>query len=185
MFEDEEAARRAEAALGGARPHLDRISSVVRLIDGREPAISAAPPPAEPATAEAPAAAAPRQSWLRENRLKVALGIAVAEGLFVALEEDFSRVTVIVIAIPVILFWLLAGRTLDSELGREISWILAMSQALAVCAAVVAIFIPLRRARDRGDLRCGRRVPALPRPAGRVDALRAIAAVREWVGRGA
>jgi hypothetical protein len=100
------------------------------------------PPPAEPATTEAPAAAAPRKSWLRENRLKVALGIAVAEGLFVALEADFSRVTVIVIAIPVILFWLLAGRTLDSELGREISWILAMSQALAVCAAVVAIFIP-------------------------------------------
>ena len=83
-----------------------------------------------------------RQSWLRENRLKVALGIAVAEVLFVSLEEDFSRITVIVIAIPVVLFWLLAGRTLDSELGREISWILAMSQALAVVAAIVAILIP-------------------------------------------
>jgi hypothetical protein len=100
---------------------------------------SEAPPPAPAASTQPP----PRQSWLRENRLKVALGIAVAEGLFVALEKDFSRVTVIVIAIPVILFWLLAGRTLDSELGREISWILAMSQALAVCAAVVAIFIPV------------------------------------------
>jgi hypothetical protein len=98
---------------------------------------SEAPPPA-PAASTQP----PRKSWLRENRLKVALGIAVAEGLFVALEEDFSRVTVIVIAIPVILFWLLAGRTLDSELGREISWILAMSQALAVVAAIVAILIP-------------------------------------------
>ncbi len=107
-----------------------------------QPSPPPTPQPAVPATAEAPAAAAPRQSWLRENRLKVALGIAVAEGLFVALEEDFSRVTVIVIAIPVILFWLLAGRTLDSELGREISWILAMSQALAVVAAIVAILIP-------------------------------------------
>ena len=97
-----------------------------------------APPPA-PAEATQPP---PRQSWLRENRLKVALGIAIAEVLFVALEEDFSRVTVIVIAIPVILFWLLAGRTLDSEMGREISWILAMSQALAVVAAIVAILIP-------------------------------------------
>ena len=96
------------------------------------------PPPASPTTQPPP-----RQSWLRENRLKVALGIAVAEILFVALEEDFSRVTVIVIAIPVILFWLLAGRTLDSELGREISWILAMSQALAVVGAVIAIFIPI------------------------------------------
>ncbi len=97
------------------------------------------PPAAVPAT---PAAPAPKQSWLRENRLKVALGIAIAEVLFVALEEDFSRITVIVIAIPVILFWLLAGRTLDSELGREISWILAMSQALAVVAAIIAILIP-------------------------------------------
>ncbi len=95
-----------------------------------------------PATAEAPAAAAPRKSWLRENRLKVALGIAVAEGLFVALEEDFSQLTVVLIAIPIVLFWLLAGRTLDSELGRDVSWILAMSQALAVVAAVVAWFIP-------------------------------------------
>ncbi len=80
---------------------------------------------------------------MRENRLKVALGIAVAEALFVALEEDFSRITVIVIAIPVILFWLLAGRTLESEWGRDVSWILAMSQALAICAAVIAWVIPL------------------------------------------
>ena len=101
------------------------------------------PPTPPPAASSAPATPAPRKGWLRENRLKVALGIAVAEGLFVALEEDFSRVTVIVIAIPVILFWVLAGRTLESETGRDISWILAMSQALAVCAAVIAIFIPV------------------------------------------
>lgn len=100
-------------------------------------------PPAPPAPATPAADATPRTSWLRENRLKIALGIAVAEGLFVALEEDFSRVTVIVIAIPVVLFWLLAGRTLESETGRDISWILAMSQALAVCAAIIAILIPV------------------------------------------
>ncbi len=106
------------------------------MAEGQAP--EALPPAPAPPIAQAP----PRQSWLRENRLKVALGIAVAEGLFVALEEDFSRVTVIVIAIPVVLFWLLAGRSLDSELGREISWILAMSQALAVVAAAVAWIIP-------------------------------------------
>ena len=101
------------------------------------------PPPAVEASQQpAPTPAAP-QSWLRENRLKVALGIAVAEALFVALEEDFSRITVIVIAIPVILFWLLAGRTLESEWGRDVSWILAMSQALAICAAVIAWIIPV------------------------------------------
>jgi hypothetical protein len=100
-------------------------------------------PASAPPGAEDPAAAAtPQLSWLKANRLKVALGIAVAEGIFVAIEADFSRVTVIVIAIPVVLFYLLAGRTLDSPIGREVSWILAMSQALAVVAAIVAITIP-------------------------------------------
>jgi hypothetical protein len=105
---------------------------------------STPPPEAPPPASEAPPrrTPAPRQSWLRENRLKLALGIAIAECLFVALEEDFSRVTVIVIAIPVVLFWMLAGRTLDSEMGREISWIAAMSQALAVVAAIIAILVP-------------------------------------------
>lgn len=99
-------------------------------------------PRSVPAAAEASTAEpTPQLSWLRENRLKIALGIAVAEGIFVALEADFSRVTVIVIAIPVVLFYLLAGRTLDSPTGREIAWILAMSQALAVVAAIVAIFV--------------------------------------------
>lgn len=103
-----------------------------------EQATPAPPAPATP-TEHAPAPA----TWLRESRLKIALGIAVAEGLFVAFEEDFSRVTVVVIAIPVVLFWLLAGRTLESETGRDVSWILAMSQALAVVAAAVAWFIPV------------------------------------------
>jgi hypothetical protein len=83
-----------------------------------------------------------KPSWLSVNRLKVALGIAVVEGILVALENDFSRWTVIVLAIPIVLFYLLAGRSLDSQLGREISWVLAMSQALAVVAAIIAITIP-------------------------------------------
>jgi hypothetical protein len=84
----------------------------------------------------------PKGSWIWQNRIKLALGVALAEGIFVALEEDFSRVTVIIIAIPVILFYLLAGRTLESRLGRELSWVLAVSQALAVVAAIVAFAIP-------------------------------------------
>lgn len=82
-----------------------------------------------------------RQSWLWANRLKLAIAIAVIEGLVVAFEKDFSRITVIVIAIPVILFYLLAGRTLETRLGRDLSWILAMSQALAVIAAILAFIL--------------------------------------------
>lgn len=95
-----------------------------------------APAPIPPATPE-------REKWWESTRFKIALGIAVGEGIFVAMEEDFSRVTVIVIAIPIVLFHLLAGRTLESARAREISWILAMSQALAVVAAIVALTIPL------------------------------------------
>ena len=82
-----------------------------------------------------------RQSWLWANRLKLAIAIAVIEGLVVAFEKDFSRITVIVIAIPVILFYLLAGRTLETRIARELSWILAMSQALAVVAAILAVIL--------------------------------------------
>ncbi len=77
-----------------------------------------------------------------DTRLKVALGIAIAECLLVALESDFSRVTVIIIAIPIILFYLLAGRTLESRLARDAAWVLAVSQALAVIAAIIAIVLP-------------------------------------------
>ena len=98
-----------------------------------------------PAAANAPGspAQATSRSWLSNNRLKLALGIALVEGIFVFLEDTVSRWTVIAIAIPVILFYLLAGRTLASRLGREISWVLAMSQALAVVAAIIAITIPV------------------------------------------
>lgn len=84
-----------------------------------------------------------RKGWLWTNRLKIALALAIFEGLVVAFEKDFSRITVIVIAIPIILFYLLAGRTLESRIGREVSWILAMAQALAVVAAILAFAIGL------------------------------------------
>jgi hypothetical protein len=80
-------------------------------------------------------------SWRWSNRVKIALGIAIFEGLVVAFEKDFSRITVIVIAVPIILFYLLAGRSVDSQLGREVSWVLAASQALAVIAVILAFII--------------------------------------------
>jgi hypothetical protein len=80
-------------------------------------------------------------SWLWTNRVKIALGIAIFEGLLVAFEKDFSRITVIVIAVPIILFYLLAGRSVESQLGREVSWVLAASQALAVVAVILAFII--------------------------------------------
>ena len=82
-----------------------------------------------------------KRSWLGDNRVKIALGIAIFEGLLVAFEKDFSRITVIVIAVPIILFYLLAGRSVESRLGREVSWVLALSQAFAVVAVILAIIL--------------------------------------------
>ena len=90
-------------------------------------------------------AAEPRPSstgrWLAERRLKIALGIAVLEGILVAVEKDFSRWTVIIISAPIIAFYLFAGRALDSDTGRQLSWIAAASQAFAVLLCVVALII--------------------------------------------
>ena len=40
--------------------------------------------------------------------------------------------TVIAISIPIILFYVFAGRNLNSDLGRQLSWIAAASQAFDV-----------------------------------------------------
>jgi hypothetical protein len=79
--------------------------------------------------------------WLAERRLKIALGIAVLEGIVVAVEKDFSRWTVIIISAPIIAFYLFAGRALESDTGRQLAWIAAASQAFAVILCVVALVI--------------------------------------------
>ena len=79
--------------------------------------------------------------WLYQRRLKIALGIAVLEGIVVAVEKDFSRWTVIIISAPIIAFYLFAGRSLDSDAGRQLSWIAAASQAFAVLLCIVAFVI--------------------------------------------
>jgi hypothetical protein len=79
--------------------------------------------------------------WLAQRRLKIALGIAVLEGILVAVEKDFSRWTVIIISAPIIAFYLFAGRALESDTGRQLSWIAAASQAFAVILCIVALVI--------------------------------------------
>ena len=79
--------------------------------------------------------------WLAERRIRLVLWIAVAEGVIVALAHDVSRWTVIAIAIPSIAFYLWAGRSLRSDTGRQISWILAASQSLAVVVTILSFLI--------------------------------------------
>jgi hypothetical protein len=79
--------------------------------------------------------------WLEQRRLKIAIGLAVLEGIIVAVERDFTRWTVIIISVPIIAFYVFAGRSLKSDTGRQLAWIAAATQAFAILICVVALLI--------------------------------------------
>jgi hypothetical protein len=79
--------------------------------------------------------------WLRERRLRLVLWVAVIEGVIVALTSDISRWTVLVIAAIVLAFYVLAGRNMRWDVGRELSWIAAASQSLAILVVIAAFIL--------------------------------------------
>ena len=81
--------------------------------------------------------------WLQHRRIRIALWIAVLEGLIVALRGDISRYTVIAIAVPVLALYIFWGRDARSHTARQVLWIAGASQALAVVVTIFAIFLPL------------------------------------------
>ena len=81
------------------------------------------------------------RTWPLSTRMKIALGIAVLEGILVGLSKDFTRWTLIIVSAPIIAFYLFAGRSLESDTGRQLSWIAAAAQAFAVILTVVALVI--------------------------------------------
>jgi hypothetical protein len=107
--------------------------------------------PEQPTTAGAPGqtaaqsqpAATGRESklFIWNTKMKIAFAIAAVEALIVWIKSDFTTWTIVIISIPIILFYVLAGRTLESRLGRDISWVAATAQALAVVAAILVQII--------------------------------------------
>jgi uncharacterized integral membrane protein len=81
--------------------------------------------------------------WLRERRLRLALWTAVIEGVLVAVSHDLTRWTVLVIAVIVLAFYVLAGRHMKWDVGRQLSWIAAASQALAILVVLLAFVVGL------------------------------------------
>lgn len=81
--------------------------------------------------------------WLRERRVKLALWVAVIEGLLVALTHDLTRWTVLILAAIVLAFYMLAGRNMKWDVGRHLSWIAAASQALAILVVILAFVVGL------------------------------------------
>jgi hypothetical protein len=81
--------------------------------------------------------------WLRERRLRLALWVAVVEGVIVAVTPDITKWTVLVMAIIVLAFYVLAGRSMGWDVGRQLSWIAAASQALAILVVILAFIVGL------------------------------------------
>jgi hypothetical protein len=79
--------------------------------------------------------------WLRERRLRIALWIAILEGVVVAVRGDISRYTVLVIAVPLVALWVFVGRNLRWDAGRQIAWIVAASQVMALLVVIIAFIV--------------------------------------------
>ncbi len=79
--------------------------------------------------------------WLRARRTRIAFSIAAVEAILVAVFHDVSRWTVIGVAIAAVALFLLVGRDSRSDTVRQVSWILAASQLLAVLAAILAFIV--------------------------------------------
>ena len=73
---------------------------------------------------------------LRHNRIKIALWVAVAEGLL-TLVGVIPHWVVYGLAVVAIAFWAAAGRNYKSNLARQVSWIFAASQAAAVLVPIL------------------------------------------------
>jgi hypothetical protein len=78
--------------------------------------------------------------WLRENRIRIAIWIAVAEGLLV-LVGAIPKVAAIVIALLVIVSYFSLARRVTWDTGRQVVWIAAASQAIVALVPVLAIIV--------------------------------------------
>jgi hypothetical protein len=79
--------------------------------------------------------------WLRQRRFRAALWIAVIEAIIVAVFHDISRWTVIGLAILAVAIYFGFARSARSDTLRQLSWIFAASQLLAVVAAILAFIV--------------------------------------------
>jgi TRAP-type mannitol/chloroaromatic compound transport system permease large subunit len=80
--------------------------------------------------------------WLRVHRVRAALWIAVLEVVLAAVTASVSKYTIIalgLITIPIFLIW---GKDQRGAI-RQVSWIAAASQALAIVGVLLSHFIGL------------------------------------------
>jgi hypothetical protein len=78
--------------------------------------------------------------WLRAQRLRIALWIAVVEGILVAFDVIPWWAAVVAAALLVVL-WFSFGRELRWDTGRQVAWIGAASQALVVLVPILVAVV--------------------------------------------
>jgi hypothetical protein len=78
--------------------------------------------------------------WLRERRLRVALWIAVIEGILVAFKVISWPIALVIAVAIVVVYFATAGRV-RSDSVRQVAWIAAVSQALVALVPVLVIIV--------------------------------------------
>ena len=76
--------------------------------------------------------------WLRARRTRLALWIAAGEGLIVAVSHDLTKWAVLGLAVVAGVSWAF-GRHSKSNGVRQVLWIFAASQLLALALVLLAV----------------------------------------------
>ena len=80
------------------------------------------------------------RNWMTK-RTKIAFAIAFVEGLIVWVDNDLSRWIVVAAAVPLIALWFVWGRNSGRAAIRQVSWVAATSQALALVLVLLAVIL--------------------------------------------
>jgi hypothetical protein len=78
--------------------------------------------------------------WLRARRLRIAISIAVLEGLLVVVHA-IPKWFAILVAAGVLIWYFAMGRGVKADTTRQIGWIAAASQAMLAMIPVIAFFV--------------------------------------------
>ena len=78
--------------------------------------------------------------WLEARRVRTSIGIAIVESLIVLFSHGITKWTVIALAVVSVLAWI-GGRDNRSQVIRELLWILAVSQLLALIAVILGTIV--------------------------------------------
>jgi hypothetical protein len=78
--------------------------------------------------------------WLRARRLRIAVWIAVVEGLLLVVGV-ISKPIALILAVAVIALYFSVGHRLRPSAGKEVAWVAAVSQALVALVPVLLILV--------------------------------------------